>query len=44
MDKSIKKLQKKTKAIVKDESKLLKQDKKNDKIIDKAKIKMKGKC
>lgn len=44
MDKSIKKLQKDTKKIVKEEAHLLKEDKKHDKIIDKAKKKMKGKC
>ena len=44
MDAKIKKLQKKTKSLAKDESKLLKEDKKHDKVIDKAKMKMKGKC
>jgi hypothetical protein len=44
MDKKIKKLQKDTKKIVKEEASLLKADKKHDKIIDKAKHKMKGKC
>ncbi len=44
MDKAIKSLQKDTKKIQKKESKLLKADKKNDKIVDKAKMKMKGKC
>jgi hypothetical protein len=43
MDKKIKKLQKDTSKIVKQEKSLLKEDKKHDKIIDKAK-KMKGKC
>ena len=44
MDKKIKKLQKDTKKIVKEESSLLKEDKKHDKIVDRAKKKMKGKC
>jgi hypothetical protein len=44
MDKKIKKLQKDTKKIVKEESSLLKEDKRHDKVIDKAKKKMKGKC
>ena len=44
MDKQIKKLQKKTKTILKDEKHLLKEDKKHDKVIDKAKMKVKGKC
>ena len=43
MDAKIKKIQKKTKSLAKDEASLLKMDKKNDKIVDKAK-KMKGKC
>lgn len=43
MDKKIKKLQRDTKKIVKEESALLKADKKHDKIIDKAKKKLKGK-
>jgi hypothetical protein len=37
MDKKIKALQKKTKGLEKAESSLLKADKKNDKIVDKAK-------
>lgn len=41
MDKKIKKLQKDTKKIVKEEHALLKADKKHDKIIEKAKHKMK---
>jgi hypothetical protein len=44
MDKKIKKLQKSTQKIVKQEKSLLKADRKNDKIVDKAKMKMKGKC
>ena len=44
MDKKIKKLQKDTKKLAKEEASLLRQDKKHDKIIDKAKSKMKGKC
>lgn len=44
MDKKIKKLEKNTKKLVKQEKALLKEDKKHDKIIDKAKAKMKGKC
>lgn len=44
MDKKIKQLQKDTKKVVKEEASLLKADKKNDKIVDKAKAKMKGKC
>ena len=44
MDKKIKKLQKDTKKVVKEEASLLKADKKHDKIVDKAKKKMKGKC
>ncbi len=44
MDKKIKKLEKETKGLLKGEKSLLKEDKKNDKIIDKAKMKMKGKC
>lgn len=43
MDKKIKAIQKKTKGLVKAESALLKADKKNDRIIDKAKkMKKKG--
>ena len=41
MDKKIKQLQKKTKSLEKDEAKLLREDKKHDKIIDKAKKKLK---
>ena len=44
MDKKIISLQKSTNKIVKKEADLLKEDKKNDKIIDIAKSKMKGKC
>jgi hypothetical protein len=44
MDKKIKKIQKDTKKLAHEESQLLKIDKKHDKIIDKAKMKMKGKC
>lgn len=44
MDKKIKKLQKDTKKLAKEESQLLKMDKKHDKVIAKAKMKMKGKC
>lgn len=43
MDKKIKALEKKEKVLVKDTKKLLSADKKNDKIVAKAK-KMKGKC
>jgi hypothetical protein len=42
MDKKIKALQKKTKGLEKAESSLLKADKKNDKIVDKAKKMKKG--
>lgn len=44
MDKQIKKLKTATKGLIKKEESLLKQDKKHDKVIDKAKMKMKGKC
>lgn len=44
MDKKIKKIQKKTKSLEKDEAQLLKMDKNHDKILDKAKKKMKEKC
>jgi hypothetical protein len=44
MDKKIKALQKATKSLSKKESSLLKEDKKHDKIVNKAKKKMKGKC
>jgi hypothetical protein len=44
MDKKIKKLKSATQKLVKQESSLLKLDKKQDKIVDKAKAKMKGKC
>lgn len=44
MDKKIKALEKKTKGLVKDEKKLLKEDRKHDKVIEKAKKKMKGNC
>jgi len=44
MDKKIKALEKKTKGLLKGEEKLLKTDRKNDKVVDKAKKKMKGKC
>jgi hypothetical protein len=44
MDEKIKRLQKDTKKIVKEEASLLKEDKKHDKVIAKAKKKMKGKC
>lgn len=44
MDKKIKALEKKTKELVKGEKMLLKADKKNDKVVAKAKMKMKGKC
>ena len=44
MDKKIKSLQKDTQKLAKKESALLKEDKRHDKIIDKAKKKMKGKC
>jgi hypothetical protein len=39
MDKKIKKLQKDTKKLAKQEASLLKEDKKHDKVIDKAKMK-----
>ncbi len=39
-----KKIIKKTDSLEKDEKKLLKMDRKNDKIVDKAKKKMKEKC
>ena len=41
MDKSIMKLQKKTRSLQKDEARLLKEDKVHDKIIDRAKKKLK---
>jgi hypothetical protein len=44
MDAKIKRLQKDTKKLQKEEASLLKEDKKHDKIIDKAKRKIKGKC
>lgn len=44
MDKKIKQLQSSTKKVVKEEASLLKADKKHDKVIDKAKMKMRGKC
>jgi hypothetical protein len=44
MDKAIKKIQKKTASLAKAESSLLKEDKKHDKIISKAKSMKKGKC
>jgi hypothetical protein len=44
MDKKIKALQSKTKGLLKGEKSLLKADKKNDKIVDKAKMKMKKGC
>jgi hypothetical protein len=44
MDKKIKKLIDKTRNIERSEKSLLKEDKKHDKVIDKAKKKMKGKC
>ncbi len=43
MDKKIKKLQKDTKKVMKEEKSLLKEDKKHDKVIAKAKKKMKHK-
>lgn len=43
MDKKIKELQKDTKKLQKGESQLLKMDKKNDKVVDRAKMKMKMK-
>lgn len=43
MDKKIKALEKKEKSLVKDTKSLLKADKKNDRVVAKAK-KMKGKC
>ena len=44
MDAKIKKLMKVAKKEVGGLKSLLKEDKKNDKIVDKAKMKMKGKC
>lgn len=44
MDSKIKKLQKGTQKLAKEEAELLKMDKKNDRIVNKAKKKMKGKC
>jgi len=44
MDKKIKSLQKDTKKLEKKEASLLREDKKHDKLIDKAKKKMKDKC
>ena len=44
MDKKIKALTKNTKNLVKEEKSLLKADKKNDKVVDKAKMKMKKGC
>ncbi len=44
MDKKIHKLQKTTKKLEKEEASLLREDKKHDKLIAKAKKKMKGKC
>lgn len=43
MDKKIKKLEKDTKKVLKEEKSLLKEDKKHDKIIDRAKKKLKKK-
>lgn len=44
MDKAIRKLEKKEKSLGKGLKALEKMDKKHDKIVDKAKAKMKGKC
>lgn len=44
MDKKIKALQKDTKKLAKKETSLLKEDKKHDKVIEKAKKMKKGKC
>ena len=44
MDKQIKKIKSKEKSLLKSTDKLLKQDIKNDRLIDKAKKKMKNKC
>lgn len=44
MDAKIKSLQKDTKKLAKKEESLLKEDKRHDKLIDKAKKKMKEKC
>jgi hypothetical protein len=44
MDKSYKKLIKKEKALEADTKKVLVKDKARDKMVDKAKMKMKGKC
>lgn len=44
MDKKIMSLQKDTKKLAKKEASLLREDKKHDRVIEKAKKKMKGKC
>lgn len=44
MDRAIKGLMKQTDKIKEKEKVLLKEDRKNDKLVDKAKKKMKGKC
>ena len=44
MDKKIKALQKDTAKLAKKEASLLREDKRHDKVIDRAKKKMKGKC
>jgi len=44
MDKKIKKIQKTTKKLAKEESSLLKADQKRDKLVDKGRKVMKGKC
>ena len=44
MDEKIKKLQKDTKKLAKEESSLLREDKKHDRLIEKSKKKMRKKC
>lgn len=44
MDAKIKKIEKTEKKALKQTKELLKMDKRQDKIVDKAKMKMKGKC
>lgn len=44
MDKKIKKMQQVTKKLAKEESSLLKSDKKRDKLVEKGRKAMKGKC
>lgn len=44
MDKQIKKMEKKTKSLVKDEGKLMKSDKKRDSLVEKGKMAKKKGC